>query len=78
MDVAARRPPMKARLRPAVSLGLLCVTAVLTTCAAQADLLTTINAMRVEGCAGERPAASVVEPSEALNDVARELSRPTG
>ena len=75
MNVAARRPPMKAGLRPAASLGLLCVAAFLTTFAAHADPPTTIDATRAENCAGERPAASVVELSEALNDVARELSR---
>jgi uncharacterized protein YkwD len=44
-------------------------------CAARADPPATINAVRADGCAGEAPAASVVELSEALNDVARELSR---
>ena len=46
--------------------------------AAHADPRATINTVRAKGCAGERPAASVVEPSEALNDVARELSRGGG
>jgi uncharacterized protein YkwD len=34
-----------------------------------------INAVRAEGCAGERPATPAVEPSEALDEIARELSR---
>jgi len=55
--------------------GLLCVAAFLTAGAVHADPPTTINTTRVEGCAGGRPAASIVELSEALNDVARELSR---
>jgi uncharacterized protein YkwD len=54
---------------------LLGTAALATADVACADLLTTINTVRAEGCAGERPAASAVEPSEALNDVARELSR---
>ena len=69
---------MKARFRPVVVCGLLCAAAFLTTRAAHADLPSTINATRAEGCAGERPAGSVVEPSEALNEVARELSRGGG
>jgi uncharacterized protein YkwD len=51
------------------------VAALLTACAAHADPPATINAVRAEGCSGERPAASVVVLSEVLNDVARELSR---
>ena len=50
------------------------VAALLTTFAAHADP-PTIDATRAENCAGQRPAASVVELSEALNDVAMRLSR---
>ncbi len=75
MEFAALRAQMKARLQPTVLRGLLCVAAFLTTRNAYADLPAAINAARAEGCAGKRPAASVVEPNKALNDVAHELSR---
>ena len=55
--------------------GLLCTAALATGSVAHADLPTVINAVRAEGCAGERPATPAVEPSEALHDIARELSR---
>jgi uncharacterized protein YkwD len=60
---------------PIVRCGLLWTAALATGGVAYADLPTTINAVRAEGCAGERPATPAVEPSEVLNDVARELSR---
>ncbi len=71
-DLRCSRP---ATLRPAVLRALLCAAALLAMRAAHADPTATINATRAEGCAGERPAASVVAPSEALDDVARELAR---
>ncbi|HZL96070.1 MAG TPA: CAP domain-containing protein [Vicinamibacterales bacterium] len=50
------------------------MAASLTSRAANADP-TTGGAQRAEGCAGESPAAPVVELSDALNGVAHELSR---
>ena len=55
--------------------GLLCAAALATGGVAYADLPTVINAVRAEGCAGERLATPAVEPSDALHDIARELSR---
>ena len=68
---------MKKRLgrAPIVRWRLLWTAATVTAGVAYADLPTTINAVRADGCSGERPATSAVESSEALHDVARELSR---
>jgi len=55
--------------------GLLCTAALATVGVAYADLPTVINAVRAEGCTRERTATTPVEPSEALHDIARELSR---
>jgi uncharacterized protein YkwD len=49
--------------------------ALLVARAAGADPLAVVNALRLEGCAGQRAVASTLRPSEALDDVARELSR---
>lgn len=46
--------------------------------AAHADPLTTINAIRLEGCGGAPPAGSVVALSEEANAVARELAQTAG
>jgi uncharacterized protein YkwD len=72
MDLAVRAQ-RKARHRAAALREPLCLAAVLAACSSLADPTTTINAMRTGGCGGERPAAPV-ESSEALDDVARELS----
>jgi uncharacterized protein YkwD len=53
--------------------GLLFVVAWFSVARAQPQA--TIDTLRAEGCARMRPAGSGVIPSEALNDVARELSR---
>jgi uncharacterized protein YkwD len=53
----------------------LCIAALATGGVAYADLPTVINTVRAEGCAGERPATPAVEPSEALHNIARGLSR---
>jgi uncharacterized protein YkwD len=52
----------------------LCIAALATGGVAYADLPTVINAVRAEGCAGERPATLPVEPSDALHDIARVLA----
>jgi uncharacterized protein YkwD len=54
---------------------LLCTALLATGGVAHADLLTTINTERAEGCGGERPVTPAVEPNELLDNVARELSR---
>lgn len=55
--------------------ALLCTAALATGGLAYADPATVINAVRAEGCAGERTAAPAVESSDALHEIARELSR---
>jgi Cysteine-rich secretory protein family len=49
-----------------------CLTSLLTVCAVHADSPTRIEIAGLEGCSGKQPAA--IESSEALDDVARELS----
>ena len=65
---------LRRKAGPAVSRGLLCVAVCLTSRAANPDQ-TPSTAVRAEGCAGESSAAPAVELSEALNEVAHELSR---
>jgi uncharacterized protein YkwD len=66
---------LSAQVGSVVCRGLLCTATLAAGSVAYADLPTVINAVRAEGCAGERPATPAVEPSEALHDIARELSR---
>lgn len=66
---------LSARVGPIVWRGLLCTAALATGGVAYADLPTVINAVRAEGCARERLSTPPVEPSEALHDIARKLSR---
>ena len=68
-------PRLSARFGSIVWWGLTCTAALATGGVAYADLPTVINAVRAEGCAGERRATPPVEQSEALHDIARELSR---
>jgi hypothetical protein len=56
--------------------ALMCVVVLVAiTKDAHADPVTTINAIRAEGCIDTGPAGSAVVQSEALNEVARELSQ---
>ena len=74
-DSCGPAPRQSARFGSIVWPGLLCAASLATGGIARADLPTTINAVRADGCAGGRAAAPAVEPSDALRDIARELSR---
>jgi uncharacterized protein YkwD len=79
MAIIDSRIKIKTRVRLFPPGALLCVAAFIGSMdAAQADPLSTINAIRIDGCVDVTPAGSVVAASEALDDVARDLSRSTG
>jgi uncharacterized protein YkwD len=67
---------LKVGLHTALLCALLCVSALPATIpAASADPLTTINAIRTEGCADGTPSSAAVAQNDALDAVARELSQ---